>query len=87
MRDMDYLQADNEMKTFAKLTGGESFFPRFAGEMPDIFSEINTNIRSKYRACLSSRTPSRMGPIASCGWNWWMRKVSRCASRTRSTSR
>ena len=49
MRDMDYLQADNEMKTFAKLTGGESFFPRFAGEMPDIFGEINTNIRSKYQ--------------------------------------
>ena len=48
MRDMDYLQADNEMRTFAKLTGGESFFPRFAGEMPDIFQEINTNIRSKY---------------------------------------
>jgi VWFA-related protein len=48
MRDMDYLQADNEMKTFAKMTGGESFFPRFAGEMPDIFSAINTNIRSKY---------------------------------------
>lgn len=49
LRDMDYLQADNEMKTFAKLTGGESFFPRFAGEMPDIFSDINTNIRSKYQ--------------------------------------
>lgn len=48
LRDLDYLQADNEMRTFAKLTGGESFFPRFAGEMPDIFSEINTNIRSKY---------------------------------------
>lgn len=48
MRDLDYLQADNEMRTFSKLTGGESFFPRFAGEMPDIFSEINTNIRSKY---------------------------------------
>jgi VWFA-related protein len=48
MRDMDYLQADNEMKTFAKLTGGDSFFPRFAGEMPDIFAQINTNIRSKY---------------------------------------
>jgi VWFA-related protein len=49
MRDMDYLQADNEMKTFAKMTGGESFFPRFAGEMPDIFADINTNIRSKYQ--------------------------------------
>ena len=48
MRELDNLQADNEMRTFAKLTGGESFFPRFAGEMPDIFAEINTNIRSKY---------------------------------------
>ena len=48
MRDMDYLQADNEMKTFASLTGGESFFPRFSGEMPEIFQQINQNIRSKY---------------------------------------
>jgi VWFA-related protein len=49
MRDMDYLQADNEMKTFASLTGGASYFPRFTGEMPDIFKDINNNIRSKYR--------------------------------------
>jgi len=48
MRDMDYLQADNEMKTFASMTGGVSYFPRFAGEMPDIFQQINQNIRSKY---------------------------------------
>ncbi len=48
MRDMDYLQADNEMKTFAQLTGGMSFFPRFIGEMPDIFQNINETIRSKY---------------------------------------
>ncbi|MGB7547606.1 MAG: VWA domain-containing protein, partial [Terracidiphilus sp.] len=49
MRDLDYLQADNEMKTFAKMTGGMSFFPRFVGEMPDIFSDINQAIRSKYQ--------------------------------------
>lgn len=49
MRDMDYLQADNEMRTFASLTGGMSFFPRFQGEMPDIFSTINQNIRAKYQ--------------------------------------
>ncbi|MDE3199954.1 MAG: VWA domain-containing protein [Acidobacteriota bacterium] len=48
MRDMDYLQADNEMRTFAKMTGGMSFFPRFEGEMPDIFGAINQAIRSKY---------------------------------------
>jgi VWFA-related protein len=48
MRDMDYLQGDNEMKTFASMTGGMSYFPRFTGEMPDIFNEINQNIRAKY---------------------------------------
>ena len=48
MRDMTYLQADNEMRTFASLTGGASYFPRFTGEMPDIFQQINQNIRAKY---------------------------------------
>jgi VWFA-related protein len=49
LRDMDYLQADNEMKTFASLTGGRWFSPRFEAEMPEIFQEINQNIRSKYQ--------------------------------------
>ena len=48
LRDLDYLQADNQMKTFAKMTGGMYFQPRFVAEMPDIFSSINTAIRSKY---------------------------------------
>jgi VWFA-related protein len=42
------LQADNQMKTFSSLTGGASYFPRFPGELPDDFGEINQNIRSKY---------------------------------------
>jgi len=45
---MSFLQADNQMKTFASLTGGMNFAPRFTGEMPDIFREINENIRAKY---------------------------------------
>jgi VWFA-related protein len=49
IRDMDYLQADNEMRTFANSTGGMSFFPRFTGEMPEIFQNINETIRSKYQ--------------------------------------
>jgi VWFA-related protein len=49
LRDLDYLQADNQMKTFAKMTGGMWFEPRFVGEMPDIFSAINQAIRSKYQ--------------------------------------
>jgi VWFA-related protein len=48
MRDMDNLQADNEMRSFASLTGGMWFSPRFVGELPDIFQQVNQNIRSKY---------------------------------------
>jgi VWFA-related protein len=49
LRDIDYLQADNEMKTFAKLTGGDFYQPRFEAEFPDIFADVNKNIRSKYQ--------------------------------------
>jgi VWFA-related protein len=45
---LTFLQGDNQMRTFASMTGGASYFPRFSAEMPDIFSEINQNIRSKY---------------------------------------
>ncbi|MFI5114029.1 MAG: VWA domain-containing protein [Terriglobales bacterium] len=45
---MDYLQADNEMKTFASLTGGRAYFPRFEGELPEIFRDIGADIRNQY---------------------------------------
>jgi VWFA-related protein len=48
LRDMDYLQADNEMSTFARMTGGMSFFPRFQGELPEDFAAINESIRNQY---------------------------------------
>jgi VWFA-related protein len=48
LRDMDYLQADNQMQTFARMTGGMYFAPRFVAEMPDDFNAINQAIRSKY---------------------------------------
>jgi VWFA-related protein len=47
-KEIDYLQADNQMSTFARMTGGMSFFPRFQGEMPDIFHSINDSIRNQY---------------------------------------
>ncbi len=48
MRDMDYLQADNEMTTFARMTGGIHFEPRFQGELPEDFAAINQSIRNQY---------------------------------------
>jgi VWFA-related protein len=46
--NMDYLQADNEMKAFASLTGGRAYFPRFDGELPGIFNDIAADIRNQY---------------------------------------
>ncbi len=45
---IDYLQADNELRTFAALTGGRAYFPRFEGEMPELFGDISNDIRNQY---------------------------------------
>lgn len=46
--NMDYLQADNEMNTFAKMTGGRAYFPRFEAELPEIFRDVLGDIRNQY---------------------------------------
>ena len=48
LRDMDFLQADNQMKTFASMTGGQFYAPRFTGEMAEDFQAINAAIRNQY---------------------------------------
>lgn len=48
IRDLNYLQAQNQLKTFAQMTGGLSFSPIFQGELPDIFAQINDSIRNQY---------------------------------------
>src|ERR1051326_2490699 len=52
---MDYLQGDNEMRTFAAMTGGRAYFPRFEGELPELFGDISNDIRNQYTL---SYTPS-----------------------------
>jgi VWFA-related protein len=44
----DWLQAQNQLNTFAKLTGGRAYFPRFEGELPEIFNSIGADIRNEY---------------------------------------
>ncbi|MBV8706872.1 MAG: VWA domain-containing protein [Acidobacteriaceae bacterium] len=46
--NMTFLQADNEMRTFAKETGGMAFFPRFYGEYPTVFRQIEDSLKSQY---------------------------------------
>ena len=45
---MDYLQADNEMRTFAAMTGGRAYFPRFQAEYGEDFEAIGSDIRHQY---------------------------------------
>ena len=45
---MDYLQADNEMRTFAAMTGGRAYFPRFEAEYGEDFQDIGKDIRNQY---------------------------------------
>jgi len=47
-RNVGWLQNDNQLTTFARLTGGKAYFPRFEGELPGIFQEISADIRNQY---------------------------------------
>ena len=45
---LDFLQADNQMRTFASMTGGKWYQPRFEAELPEIFRDISNSIRNQY---------------------------------------
>jgi VWFA-related protein len=45
---ISYLQAKNQLTTFADMTGGYAWFPRFQGEMNSIFTTVATYLRSQY---------------------------------------
>jgi VWFA-related protein len=55
MQNMNLLQAENQLKTFAAETGGFAWFPQFDGEMPDVFRSVAGFLRHQYSL---SFTPS-----------------------------
>jgi VWFA-related protein len=59
--NLDYLQADNEMRTFAKMTGGRAYFPRFQGELPEIFHDIAADVRNQYNLAYHPTNPKLDG--------------------------
>jgi VWFA-related protein len=61
IQQMDFLQADNQMRTFASETGGQSFFPRFEGEFPSIFQAVHQALRSQYVISYTSSNKARDG--------------------------
>jgi VWFA-related protein len=43
-----FLQGDNELRTFAKETGGQAYFPRFPGELPGVLQQLQQSLRNQY---------------------------------------
>ena len=58
---LDFLQADNQMRTFARETGGQSYFPRFFGEFPNIYRAIHEALRSQYAITYASTNQAKDG--------------------------
>jgi VWFA-related protein len=58
---IDYLQADNQMQNFARLTGGRFYQPRFAAEYAEIFRDIAGDIRNQYQIAYHPTNPKLDG--------------------------
>ncbi len=46
--EMTFVQGDNQMKTFARMTGGKFYEPIFDGQLREIFNDIGQTIRNQY---------------------------------------
>lgn len=58
---LNYLQADNQMRAFASLTGGRYFQPRFTGEIPGIMQDIAQTVRNQYMLYYRPTNPAQDG--------------------------
>jgi VWFA-related protein len=45
---LGYLQAKNQLDTFARLTGGRAWFPRFQAEIPGVMADVAASLRNQY---------------------------------------
>jgi VWFA-related protein len=59
--NIEWLMADNRLRTFAEFTGGEAFFPRFPTEFPSIFKNISNMLRNQYSLAYASSNPKKDG--------------------------
>ena len=61
IRRLDYLQAENQLKTFSQETGGYAWFPQFTGEMPSVFQDVVAFLRHQYSLSYSPTSGAKDG--------------------------
>ena len=59
--NINTLQARNGLETIAKYSGGQAYFPRFEGELPGIFEQINGQLRTQYGLGFVPTNPAKDG--------------------------
>lgn len=55
------LQGENQLSTFARLTGGYAWFPQFDGELPGIFQSVAAFLRHQYSLSFSPSSGANDG--------------------------
>jgi len=58
---LNFLQGENQLKTFSSLTGGYAWFPQFDGEIPGIFHDIVAFLRNQYSISYTPTTGANDG--------------------------
>jgi VWFA-related protein len=59
--ELNYLQAENQLKTFSQETGGFAWFPQFSGEMPGVFQQVAAFLRHQYSLSYSPTSGAKDG--------------------------
>ncbi len=67
--EMDFLQADNEMRTFSKETGGQSFFPGSAVNIQACLTRLSKPCAINTRSLITRRTSRTTAHSATSKWN------------------
>ena len=57
----EFLQADNQMKSFAKMTGGKYYAPLFQAQFREIFADVGQTIRNQYSLAYHPTNPAQDG--------------------------
>jgi VWFA-related protein len=60
-QQLTYIQAQNQLKTFAAMTGGRAWLPRFDGEIPGIMQDVAQSLRNQYSLAYSPTNESPDG--------------------------